>query len=197
MIFERGHFSNSRVSDSLINESLRQIRNFSSINDLSSKPNVFISHKHDDLEDLKGIMGKIAELGGKSYIDSMDNKMPTQTNGETASRIKSVIKSCNKFILLATDKAIESYWCNWELGIGDTYKYIDHIAIVAIKEKGTYDFQYKGNEYLQIYPTIDYEDGKSYYNNGISIPEGYYVAKPRNKDGVRYITPLSTWLYER
>lgn len=42
----------------------------------------------------------------------MDNKMPGQTSGDTALRIKEVIKFSNKFILLATGKAIESYWCN-------------------------------------------------------------------------------------
>ena len=66
--------------------------------------------------------------------------MPNQTSGETALRIKEIIKRCNKFVLLATDNAIESYWCNWELGIGDTYKYIKNIAILAHKRKGIQRF---------------------------------------------------------
>jgi hypothetical protein len=120
--------------------------------------------------------------------------MPDQTTGETAARIKEVIKYCDKFILLATEKAIESYWCNWELGIGDVHKFQRHIAILPVKDKGEYDFQYKGNEYLQIYPRIDYEDGKSFYNDGKQIPAGYYVSDPINKEGVRYINPLKVWL---
>jgi hypothetical protein len=96
---------------------------------------------------------------------------------------------------LATEKAIESYWCNWELGIGDTHKYMKHIAIVAIKERGAYDFQYKGNEYLQIYPSIDFEDGTNRYKSSNTlIPAGYYVSDPINKDGVRYIKLLKDWL---
>ncbi|RLD83948.1 MAG: hypothetical protein DRJ10_02440 [Bacteroidetes bacterium] len=90
---------------------------FSASSEYSSLPTVFLSHKHDNLKDMRGVMGLLEDLSVNVYIDSMDNRMPNQTNGETALRIKKVIEFCNKFILLATDRAIESYWCNWELGI--------------------------------------------------------------------------------
>ncbi|MGY6648097.1 TIR domain-containing protein [Wenyingzhuangia sp. IMCC45574] len=195
MIFERGHFRASEVEERTINLSLSESRNYSFKNKIEYKPTVFLSHKHSDLKDLKGVMGMLENLGAKIYIDSMDNNMPNETSGETAARIKEVIKYCKKFILLATEKAIESYWCNWELGIGDTHRFIQHIAIIPIKENGEYDFEYKGNEYLQIYPSIDYEDGTNRYMRSKElIPKGYYVCKPENKQGVRYITPLKKWL---
>lgn len=198
MIFERGHFNQSVIQESIIKESLNEVRQFSYKTADSSIPSIFLSHKHSDLNDLKGVMGMLKNYNAKIYIDSMDNKMPEQTSGETALRIKEVIKFCKKFVLLATDKAIESYWCNWELGIGDTYKFVDHIAILPIKEKGTYDSKYKGNEYLQIYPSIDYEDGTKYYrNNKDIIPAGYYVCMPTNKEGIRYIISLGDWLIQK
>lgn len=195
MIFERGHFKTNKIVN--LNESIRETRTFSK-SKTEYKPTVFISHKHSDLEDqeeVKGILEIFEDLGAKVYIDSMDNKMPNETSGETALRIKEVIKYTKKFVLVATEKAIESYWCNWELGIGDTHKYIENIAIIPIKDKGEYDFKYKGNEYLQIYPSIDFEDGTNRYMTSKElIPRGYYVCNPRNKDGVRYITPLKQWL---
>ena len=195
MIFERGHFKTNKVIN--LNESLKESRTFSR-SKIEYKPTVFISHKHSDLEDqeeVKGILEMFEDLGAKVYIDSMDDKMPGETSGETALRIKEVIQYTKKFVLVATEKAIESYWCNWELGIGDTHKYIDNIAIIPIKNKGEYDFKYKGNEYLQIYPRIDYEDGSNRYKNSQQlIPRGYYVCEPLNKDGIRYITPLKAWL---
>jgi len=194
MLFERGHFDNSIINESIISDSLKSIRTFSVNTEYSQKPTVFLSHKHDDLSDLRGFMGLLQNIGAKVYIDSMDNKMPNQTSGDTAKRIKDVIKFCNKFILLATEKAIESYWCNWELGIGDTHKFIDHIAILPIKEKGTYDGNFKGNEYLQIYPVIEYRNGTTFYNTGGLIPAGYYICNPKAADGVRYITPIKVWL---
>lgn len=194
MIFERGFFNSTKIEKGFINESLTETRSLSFRNKTQNKPTVFLSHKHSDLEDLQGVMGMLQKIGAKIYIDSMDNKMPKQTSGETAQRIKEVIKYCNKFILLATDKAIESYWCNWELGIGDTHKYIKHIAILPMKEKDSYDHNYKGNEYMQIYPSIDYENGSGRYRNNSPIPAGYYVSNPINSEGIRIITPLLTWL---
>ena len=193
MIFERGHFKASRIVN--LNESIRETRTFSK-SKTEYKPTVFISHKHSDLEDqkeVKGILEIFENLGAKVYIDSMDNKMPEETSGETALRIKEVIKYTKKFVLVASEKAIESYWCNWELGIGDTYKYIDNIAIIPIKEKGEYDSQYKGNEYLQIYPTISYNNAFTNIK-GHYFKEGYYVEKPKSKDGTIYITELTEWL---
>jgi hypothetical protein len=201
MIFERGHFKSTRIQKSFINDSLNESKTFSASSAYSVKPTVFLSHKHDDIEDeeeLKGFVEILDDLNVKIYIDSMDNKMPKETSGDTAKRIKDIIKYCDKFILMATENAIESYWCNWELGIGDVHKYIRHIALLPIKDKGKYDFQYKGNEYLQIYPVIDYEDGTNYYrNNGGRIKSGYYVCKPRDEEGIRYITPLDDWLNEK
>lgn len=200
MIFEKGHFKSSRLQKSFINESLDKTKTFSAKTASDTKTTVFLSHKHKDLQEVEeatGVIELLEDMGVKVYIDSMDNKMPDQTSGETASRIKDVIKYCNKFILLATEKAIESYWCNWELGVGDVHKFERNIAILPVKEKGQHDHQYKGNEYLQIYPHIDYEDGTSRYISKQIIPEGYYVTKPRNKEGIRITTPLKTWLSRR
>jgi len=195
MIFERGYFQNKNVSETVINESLRQTRSFSSKNTFSAVTTVFLSHKHTDLEDLKGVMGMLEDFNVRIYIDSMDNKMPNETTGETAARIKQVIEYSDRFILLATEAAIESYWCNWELGIGDVHKFIKNIAILPIKEKNEYDWKYKGNEYLQIYPRIDYRDGTTFYaGTNIRIEKGYYYVKPKGDDGFSYITPLIDWL---
>lgn len=100
--------------------------------------------------------------------------------------------------MLATDKAVESFWCNWELGIGDTYKYIEHIAILPMKDIGKSDYSYKGNEYLQIYPSIDYEDGTNTYFNGQKIVAGYYVSKPPvHKGDRRILIPLRDWIHKK
>lgn len=168
MIFESGFFK-EQISDSALNESYknaRETRYFS-----AGKKTVFLSHKHDDIIDLKGVIKLLENYNIHVYIDRMDNLLPNQTTGQTANRIKQVIEKSNKFILLATHRAIESIWCNWELGIGDGFKYIDDIAILPIKEKKMSDLEYKGNEYLQIYPRIDlvdyvyivkYPDGRAY-----------------------------------
>jgi len=112
---------------------------------------VFLSHKHDDGAILEQVIEMLEKLGVKVCLDWMDEDMPNETSGETAIKLKEKIKSNKKFILLATESAIQSKWCNWELGFGDNEKYSGDIAIIPITEN---DGTWSGNEYLQIYPII-------------------------------------------
>ena len=94
--------------------------------------------------------------------------------------------------MLATEGAIDSKWCNWELGYGDAKKFKDHIAIFPLKKKGTSEFTYKGYEYLQIYPAITYYSQGETYKGGSPITPGYYVREQTEDSS--YITPLADWL---
>ena len=159
----------------------------------SRKTTVFISHKHDELQELKEVLCFLEEkYDVRVYIDSQDPTMPKKTSEITASNLKNRIKKCDKFILLATNGAIESKWCNWELGYGDAQKFKDHIALFPIKPKGSLDSSYKGAEYLSLYPYICYEDGTNRYGNGLRIEEGYYVVIPKNEKNIFW--KLSDWL---
>lgn len=193
-IFERGTFSTYRITDSQLNEARTETRYFSEGGRVSSRRTIFLSHKHSDLEDLKDIIGFLRrQYDVEVYIDSMDANMPKKTCGETALRIKNIIQKSDRFILLATDAAVESKWCNWELGFGDALKYRDKIALFPIKEAGSYDSQYTGNEYMQIYPFIAYSDGTEVYNNGTPIERGYYVCY-YDETGTLIVTKLIDWL---
>lgn len=61
--------------------------------------------------------------------------MPARTCGRTAENIKEKIKKYDKFILVATEGAIASKWCNWELGFGDVQKFAyGKIALFPIRD---------------------------------------------------------------
>ena len=155
---------------------------------------VFISHKHDDLDSLKGLLGFLEKnYNVKVYIDSKDPSMPKVTSAKTAENIKSRIKQCDKFILLATNGAVESKWCNWELGYGDAQKYKSHIALFPIKPKGSFDSSYKGSEYMGLYPYIIHCDGREHYDDGTSVKKGYYVYDQVQNS----VTALDQWLTRR
>lgn len=191
-IFQQGEFSD--YSNISLNESRAEVSEI--LHYASAKTTVFISHKHDELDDLKGVIGFLQnKYNVKAYIDSQDPSMPKVTSAETATRIKDRISRCDKFILLATNGAIDSKWCNWELGFGDAKKYNKHIALFPMKPKGTYDRNYKGNEYMRIYPYIVYYDGTEKYNGGAPIAKGYYVREV-TKNG-NFITPLNEWFINR
>ena len=117
---------------------------------------VFLSHKHSDKQHVKDAIVLLNDLGVNVYVDWMDSTMPKSTNCLTAEKIKKKIKNCKKFILLATEDAIASKWCNWELGFGDAEKFLkDNIAILPIKQN---DKEFTGSEYLAIYPSIVEKD---------------------------------------
>lgn len=192
-IFEQGSFQ--AYSKARLDEARAPVIEHSQFG--AGKTTVFISHKHDDLEDLMGVFGFLEQkYGVKVYIDSKDPTMPKVTSAITASNIKRRIEQCNKFILLATNAAIESKWCNWELGYGDARKYKKHIALFPMKPKGTFDSAFKGSEYMSIYPYIAFYDGTEKYTSGILVSRGYYVVS-RESDGINHITPLVNWFKER
>ena len=190
-IFQRGAFQSYKVQS--LNEAMGNVSTLYH-KDQAKKITVFLSHKHDDLDDLKGVIGFLErQYDVKVYIDSRDDSMPQITSGETAERIKKRIMQCEKFILLATDGAIESKWCNWELGYGDAMKFAsNNIALFPMKDKGKTDSGYKGNEYMEIYPHIVYRDGSTTYKTGKKVSAGYYL---RYKEDNEYkLKPLEAWL---
>jgi hypothetical protein len=146
----------------------------------STEVTIFLSHKHDEVEQLKDAIALLKRHSVNIYIDHNDEEMPKTTSGLTAYRLKQKIRENKKFILLATEKAIESKWCNWELGFGDAHKYIDQIALLVIKGDNK---NWTGNEYLQIYPII----GRSN-----SLREEYVVQFPDNRT-----INLATWLISK
>lgn len=69
-------------------------------------------------------------------------------------------KKYDKFILVATEGAIASKWCNWELGFGDAQKYAyGKIALFPIRDD---EKDWSGSEYLELYPVIGYIDSCQY-----------------------------------
>ena len=98
-IFEQG--SLHKYSQVRLDESMAQILKHSEYG--VQKTTVFISHKHDDLADLKGLLGFLEqEYGVKVYMDSRDPSMPQITSAETALNIRERIKGCDKFIMTKT-----------------------------------------------------------------------------------------------
>ena len=133
---------------SVLNEA-KEIRSRSKY---SFEVSVFLSHKHDEIEILEKVIVILEKLGVDVYVDWLDEGMPKTTSGVTARKIKSKITDSDKFILIATEKAINSKWCNWELGFGDAKKYPNNIAIIPVTDRKNSDWS--GSEYLQIYPVI-------------------------------------------
>lgn len=158
MLFEKKDFEkqSSLFSDAMyLSLSIKSlIREFDKDSQEEDKNEVFLSHKHSDLPFIHDILKYIGEHAN-IYIDSMDSEMTGSTSPDTAEKIKKVIQRAERFLLIATEDAIKSYWCNWELGIGDVLKHAEgRLAIFPIKENGASEEEYIGHEYLGIYPHV-------------------------------------------
>lgn len=193
-VFYRGTFDDYKVKHlrKAITESVVQ---FSVEDSAYPKIKIFMSHKHSDLDDLKGVIGFLEqEYNVSIYTDGNDSTMPKVTSVITAEKIKKQIKLCDKFILLATNDAIHSIWCNWELGYSDSVKH-GKIAILPMNDTNISEDNYSGNEYMELYPTIVFRDGTTRYNNtGEVITEGFYL---RTKKGSGFtLKKFEDWLEE-
>lgn len=138
---------------------------------------VFLSHSHADAAQIDRVFVLLRKSGVTVYIDRTDSGLPPTTGADTAARIKNKIKEHRKFILVATDNAIGSKWCNWELGYGDAQKFEQHIALLPLADNAG---SWPGTEYLKIYPRIE---------ESAITPDSYIVIFPNGN-----IVSLSYWL---
>jgi hypothetical protein len=119
---------------------------------LQAQITIFLSHSHKDKEIAVGFQNILAQCGINVYIDWQDSTLPDEPNRETAERIKEKIRNLGLFILLATNNALSSKWCPWEIGIADSFKGYESILIVPIVDASN---EFRGSEYLQLYRRIE------------------------------------------
>ena len=71
------------------------------------------------------------------------------------------------------------------------------IAIFPVKEKNLTENDYKGHEYMSIYPLILYYDGSErYFSSEKPVEVGFYWGY-KNEVGRYIITPLAEWLSKK
>ncbi len=139
---------------------------------------VFLSHAHTDKDVVEQAVTFFRTLGIDLYVDWLDETMPDRPSGQTATNIRNKIRENDKFVLLATNTAVASKWCNWEVGIGDILKHPNKkLSLLPLADNNS---DWRGNEYLQVYPRIE---------KSVNYPSEYMVWYP---DGS--VENLVVWL---
>jgi len=173
-IFTKAQFSNL-VQNNAGTKSTRTILNETRNLDKGTQTtSLFLSHAHQDKPLIEQAVAFFRTLNINIYVDWLDETMPEKPIGQTAFNIKVKIMQNDKFVLLATDAAVTSKWCNWEVGIGDAHKWQkDKICLLPLAENSGH---WTGNEYLQIYPRIEAVNNTAttFYNNifKVKYPDG-------------------------
>ena len=138
----------------------------------SIRATVFLSHSHNDADIVNQAVQILGSQGVFVYVDWKDETMPKVTSPETASRLKTRIHQCRKFVLLATNDALESRWVPWELGVADQSNGMDNVVVLPVTDPPR---TWTGSEYVGIYSTIEKSDSgvpcvfKPGQNRGVTL----------------------------
>lgn len=117
---------------------------------------IFLSHSYLDKSLVYTIVDLFNDAGYSVYVDWMvDTQLDrSMVSADTAKTLRSRMNSCHGLAYIATANISNSKWCPWELGYMDG-KQNGRCAILPVLDTQTAKFA--GQEYLGIYPYIDYE----------------------------------------
>lgn len=178
MLRERVYLEHSQFSNRETKILYENIQLYSS----RDKFDLFLSHSYLDKELVYSLIELFNESGYSVYVDwVMDTKLDrSKVNADTADLLRTRMQDCQGLAYVSTTNITQSKWCPWELGYVDGYKN-GRCAILPIMEAK----YFKGQEYLGLYPYIDYGKVKE------SEKYEFWVHDPN--DNQKYIA-LGKWL---
>ena len=120
------------------------------------KYDVFVSHSFKDKNYVAGLYKLFKDAGYEAYVDWIDDSQldRTRVNESIANHIRNVMNSCSSLVFVSTQNTPTSQWCPWELGFGDGK--FGKVCILPVMKSS-----FKGQEYLELYPYLDYLETKS------------------------------------
>ena len=146
-------------------------KSFNSLNESMEKlaksknHDIFISHSFDDAELVFGLKEFFEEQGYVPYVDWIDDNYLNReiVNKETAKILKNRLQNCKCLIFATSINSTDSLWMPWELGYFDGYK--GKVAILPLNDSIVDRGKFHGQEYLGLYPYLDYENEILFVND--------------------------------
>lgn len=172
-------FSKSELENRIIQKSiyssestvLREgIKNFC-VHDSAIVYDVFLSHSY---KDKKAVLALADEFKNKYklnvYIDWLEDSEldRTHVNAKTAQTIKERMQNCKCLLYATSENSSSSKWMPWETGLMDGLK--GRVAICPLI--GGDDSNFRGQEYLSMYPFISYEKAEGSDKDVLWINKG-------------------------
>lgn len=125
---------------------------------------LFISHSFKDKDLVIGLVQVFKIAGYKVYVDWIEDRELDRenVNEKTAKLIRERIKRSRGLAYISTSNIASSRWCPWELGVSDGMHGKACILPVMMSE-------FKGQEYLGLYPYLEYGKRDRYYRNDFIV----------------------------
>lgn len=116
---------------------------------------IFLSHSYLDRNTVYVIVDLFNKSGYSVYVDWMvDIQLDrSQVNRATAETLRRRMRACKGLAYVSSRNSTSSKWCPWELGYVDGRKN-GRCAILPVLDTASSTFT--GQEYLSLYPYIDY-----------------------------------------
>ena len=131
----------------ILNES---VQNFSA----NITYDIFLSHSISDAEIILGLKEELTSKGFRVYVDWIEDPQLNRANvtKDTAIYIQNRMKTCKSLLYATSNNSKSSKWMPWELGFFDGYR--KKVAIIPISDTPSTSDDFKGQEYLGIYPYV-------------------------------------------
>ncbi len=115
---------------------------------------IFISHSYSDIDEILRLKQLIENMHFTTYVDWIEDKQMdrTKVNKETADILKIRMRQCKSLFFVTSVNSPNSKWMPWELGYFDAFQ--QKVAILPIVVEVTSSDDYKGQEYLGLYPYV-------------------------------------------
>lgn len=113
----------------------------------------FFAHSSKDDDLVAGAIMILENHGAKVYADHKDPSISKTPLLEIAAHLRTVIRECGKFVMLATPRSKDSKWIPWELGLGDGIRQHPNVALFPSAESAI-ETEWSQQEYLGLYSRI-------------------------------------------
>lgn len=139
---------------------------------------IFLSHSYRDHVAVAGLVKYLNEqYGYEIYVDWINDPELDRKNvsKKTAMIIKSRMRKCKCLFYVTSDYAPNSKWMPWELGLMDGMK--SKVVICPLVQNNQVGDDYKGQEYLGIYPYITENKIKGTCKDALWVRDDVNVVK--------------------
>jgi len=122
--------------------------------DAAANYDVFLSHSYNDAEVILGVKKILESLRLKVYVDWIDDSTldRSKVTPKTAAVLRERMRASSCLVYAHSPNAADSAWMPWELGYFDSFK-PSFVWVLPLVEN--YDSEFKGQEYVGLYPAID------------------------------------------
>jgi hypothetical protein len=127
---------------------------------LTKNYDIFLSHSSEDAIYIKALRDYLVEAGYSVYVDWIEDPQLNRAHvtKDTAAVLRQRMNCCRCLLYATSDAARKSVWMPWELGYMDA-KTKSRVAVAPIVDDVAANKEFKGQEYLGLYPYLDRTSG--------------------------------------